>query len=108
MLDFIDAVKSQGAPDEFVVDLLRQNGWSEKRIYQAFGLWYGARTGKAVPSGGGRIEAAKDAFLYLLVFITLGIWTIQLAALLFASIDRAFPIDVGLRERGVGIEQHGG
>lgn len=91
LLDFIDAMKSHGASDEFVVALLRQNGWSERRIYQAFGLWYEARTGSAVPGGGGRIEAAKDAFLYLLAFITLGIWTFQLGALLFAAIERAFP-----------------
>src|ERR1017187_7408281 len=91
LLDFIDAVKSQGASDEFVVALLRQNGWSEKRIYQAFSAWYEARTGRAVPNGGGRIEAAKDAFLYLLAFMTLGIWAIQLGALLFAVIDRTFP-----------------
>jgi len=91
LLDFIDAVKSQGASDEFVVALLRQNGWSEKRIYQAFGAWYEARTGRPVPNGGGRIEAARDAFLYLLAFITLGIWAIQLGALLFGAIDRTFP-----------------
>jgi len=91
LLEFIDAMKSQGAPDEFVVALLRQNGWSEKRIYQAFSAWYEARTGRAVPNGGGRIEAAKDAFLYLLAFITLGIWAIELGALLFTAIDRTFP-----------------
>jgi hypothetical protein len=91
LLDFIDAVKSQGASDEFVVALLKQNGWSEKRIYQAFGAWYETRTGRAVPNGGGRIEAAKDAFLYLLAFMTLGIWAIQLGALLFSAIDRSFP-----------------
>jgi len=91
LLDFIDAIKAQGASDEFAVALLRQNGWSERRIYQALGGWYEARTGKTVPGGGGRIEAAKDAFLYLLAFITLGIWAIQLGVLLFAAIDRAFP-----------------
>jgi hypothetical protein len=91
LLAFIDAAKSQGASDEFVVALLRQNGWSEKRIYQAFGTRYETCTGMPVPNGGGRIEAAKDAFLYLLAFITLGIWAVELGALLFASIDRAFP-----------------
>jgi hypothetical protein len=91
LLDFIGALKSQGASDEFVVALLKQNGWSEKRIYQAFSAWYETRTGRAVPNGGGRIEAAKDAFLYLLAFMTLGIWAIQLGALLFAAIDRIFP-----------------
>ena len=89
--DFIHSAKSQGASDEFVVALLRQNGWSEKRIYQAFSAWYEARTGRTVPSGGGRIEAAKDAFLCLLAFMTLGIWAIQSGALLFTAIDRAFP-----------------
>ena len=91
LVEFIDALKAQGASDEFLVALLRQNGWPEKRIYQAFSSWYEARTGKALPSGGGRIEAARDAFLYLLAFITLGIWTIQLGALLFTAIDRTFP-----------------
>lgn len=91
LLDFIDSVKSQGASDEFVVALLRQNGWSERRVYTAFGLWYEARTGRQVPNGGGRIEAAKDAFLYLLAFLTLGTWAIQLGALLFAVIELAFP-----------------
>ncbi len=91
LLDYIDTAKSQGASDEFLAALLRQNGWSEKRIYQAFGAWYEAHTGRAVPNGGGRIEAAKDAFLYLLAFITLGIWAIQLGALLFTAIDRSFP-----------------
>jgi hypothetical protein len=91
LLDFIDAAKGQGASDEVVVALLRQNGWSEKRVYQAFSAWYEARIGRPVPYGGGRIEAAKDAFLYLLAFITLGIWTIQLGALLFTAIDWTFP-----------------
>jgi hypothetical protein len=91
LLDFIDAMKSNGASDEFLVALLRQNGWSEKRIYQAFGAWYEAHTGATVPSGGGRVENAKDAFLYLLAFITLGIWTIQLGSLLFTAIDHRFP-----------------
>lgn len=91
LLDFIDAVKAQGATDEFVVALLRQNGWSERRIFQAFTAWYETRTGKQVPNGGGRIEAAKDAFLYLLAFITLGVWTIYLGAVFFEAIDRTFP-----------------
>ena len=104
LVEVIEVLKAQGASDEFLVALLRQNGWTEKRIYQAFSVWYEARTGKAVPSGGGRIESAKDAFLYLLAFMTLGIWTIQLGALLFTAIDRTFPNpvldypnDIGLR-----------
>lgn len=66
LLEFIDAVKGQGASDEFVVALVRQNGWSEKRS-QAFSAWYETRTGRAVPNGGGRIEAANDAFFICLL-----------------------------------------
>jgi hypothetical protein len=91
LVDYIGAVKSEGASDEFVVALLRQNGWSEKRIYPAFAAWYETRTGRTVPNGGGRIEAARDAFLYLLAFFTLGIWAIQMGALLFTAIDRTLP-----------------
>ncbi|MBV8828405.1 MAG: hypothetical protein JO108_04180 [Acidobacteriaceae bacterium] len=91
LVEFLAALKDSGASDEFIVALLKQNGWSEKRIYQAFGSWYETRTGLAIPHAGGRIEAAKDAFLYLLAFITLGIWAIQLGALFFTAIDRSFP-----------------
>jgi hypothetical protein len=72
---------AQGAgPDEFVVALVKPKGWSEKRILQAFTAYYEERTGKAIPDRGGSIEAAKDAFFYLLTFITLGVWTAQLGA----------------------------
>ncbi len=89
--DYIAALKGQGASDESVVALLRQSGWCEKRIDQAFGEWYESRTGQAVPNGGGRLEAAKGAFFCLLTFITLGIWTLQPGSLLFTVIDLKFP-----------------
>ena len=88
LVEFIEVLKAQGASDEFLVALLRQNGWTEKRIYQAFSAWYEARTGKAEPSGGGRIEAAKDAFLYLLSFSMLGTWTVAPGSILFILIER--------------------
>ncbi len=37
------------------------------------------------------MEAAKDAFLYLLAFLTLGTWAIQLGSLLFSVIESAYP-----------------
>ncbi len=62
LLEFIQAMEAQGASDEFVVALLQENEWSERRIYQAFSALYEARTGRAIPNGGGRIEAAKVLF----------------------------------------------
>ena len=91
VFDFIQAMKGQGASDEFVVALLKQKGWSERKVYQAFAEYYEARTGVTTPAKGGLIEAARDTFLYLLAFITLGIWTIDLGALLFTLVDRWVP-----------------
>ena len=51
LVEFIEVLKAQGASDEFLVALLRQNGWTEKRIYQAFSAWYEARTEKRCRAG---------------------------------------------------------
>ncbi len=90
-IEFIQAMKGQGASDEFTVSLLKQKGWPERKVYQAFTEYYEARTGMTIPAKGGLIEAARDTFLYLLAFITLGIWTIDLGALLFSLADRWIP-----------------
>jgi Domain of unknown function (DUF5671) len=91
LAEVIEALKTQGASDEFVVALLKQKGWSEKRILQAFTAHYEARMGQPIPDHGGSIEAAKDAFFYLLTFLTLGVWTVELGALFFTVIDLTFP-----------------
>jgi len=44
-----------------------------------------------VPSRGGRVEAARDAFLHLLSFIALGTWTCSLGSLLYSVIDHYIP-----------------
>jgi hypothetical protein len=91
LVEFIRAAKEKGAGDEFVVDLLRSRGWSEKRILDAFAAFYEAETGVGVPSRGGRVEAARDAFLHLLSFIALGTWTCSLGSLLYSVIDHYIP-----------------
>lgn len=89
---FVEAAKSKGASDEFLVSLLREQGWPEKDIYAAFRRYYEGLTGLALPARGeGTGEAARDAFLYLLVFATLATWTIALGSLVFTFIDRWFP-----------------
>jgi hypothetical protein len=89
--DFITTAKARGVSDEFVVSLLRQNGWSERRIYQAFSTYYEGILGAPLPSRGGAIEYAGDAFLYLLAFISLSSWTYALGHLFFVFIDRWYP-----------------
>jgi hypothetical protein len=89
---FIEAAKGKGASDEFLVNLLSQEGWAAKDIYAAFRRHYEGLTGLALPTRGeGSGESARDAFLYLLAFSTLATWTIALASLLFTLIDRWFP-----------------
>ncbi|HET9321846.1 MAG TPA: DUF5671 domain-containing protein [Bryobacteraceae bacterium] len=89
---FIEAAKSKGASDEFLVNLLREEGWAAKEIYTAFRRRYENLTGLALPTRGeGAGESARDAFLYLLAFSTLATWAIALGSLLFTFIDRLLP-----------------
>jgi hypothetical protein len=88
---FIRAAKERAVDDAFLVALLRQNGWSERRIYDAFSAYYGEALGLPVPSRGGIIEYARDAFSYLLAFIALGAWTFAAGHLFYVLIDRWLP-----------------
>jgi hypothetical protein len=89
---FIEAAKGKGASDEFLVSMLREQGWPAKEIYAALRRRYESVTGLALPAhGGGAGESARDAFLYLLVYATLATWTTALGSLLFTFIDRWFP-----------------
>lgn len=77
--------------DEFVVMLLRQNGWSERRIFRAYSALYADVLGMPLPTRLHRAENARDAFLYLLNFITLGFWTVALGQALYDLIAHWFP-----------------
>jgi len=89
---FIEAAKSKGASDEFLVNLLREEGWAAKEIYAAFRRRYESPTGLALPARGeGSGKSARDLFLYLLAFSTLATWTTALGSLLFTLVDRWFP-----------------
>lgn len=89
--EFIAAAKAKGVDDASLVALLKQNGWSERRIYAALSSYYEGDVGLPIPARGGRTENARDAFFYLLAFLTLGIWAVALVILSNDLIDRAFP-----------------
>lgn len=91
LVGFVRAAKNQGVSDEFVVSLLSQRGWSERRIYAAFSSFYAETLGMPVPARAGQVENARDAFYYLLNFITLGFWTVALGRIFYILIARAFP-----------------
>ncbi|HZT13542.1 MAG TPA: DUF5671 domain-containing protein [Candidatus Baltobacteraceae bacterium] len=87
---FVRSAKAQGIADAELVALLAQHGWSERRVYSALSHYYAERVGP-IPERGGRAENARDAFLYLLAFSTLAIWTVALVWLAQILVNRAFP-----------------
>jgi membrane protein YqaA with SNARE-associated domain len=92
LADYIAAAKAHGATDSFLVELLERNGWPLKEVYAAFDSVYAGLIGIAAPRRtSGLADSARDAFLYLLSFGTLGVWTIGLGSLLFTLIEIRFP-----------------
>ncbi len=85
--DFLGAAKRQGATDETLVGVLRGRGWPEEEIYRALAEQYEGQSGLQVPEYK-RSGSAKDAFLYLLSFSTLSIWTFAAGSVMFTLIDR--------------------
>jgi hypothetical protein len=92
LVKFVEAAHAQGASDELVAELLERRGWPRKEVYAAFDAMYERLAGIPMPRpGSGSFEAARDAFLYLLSFGTLGTWTGGLGSLFFTLIDAGFP-----------------
>jgi len=85
--EFIETSKRQGITDEALVGLLRGRGWPEEDAYRALADHYEAQSGLQVPVYK-RSGSAKDAFLYLLSFSTLGVWTFAVGSVMFTLIDR--------------------
>jgi Domain of unknown function (DUF5671) len=73
---FLNLAKQRGVSDESLVGMLRQNGWPERRVYRALSEYYAELLGAAVPVREQGSGNARDAFLYLLNFITLGFWSV--------------------------------
>ena len=88
---FIAAGKAKGASDESLAALLMRRGWPAGDVYRALGNHWAVVTGLAVPERTGSGESARDAFLYLLSFSTLGTWACALGSLLFQLIDYWLP-----------------
>jgi hypothetical protein len=88
LIDYIAAAKAQGASDSFLVEMLERNGWPRKEILAAFSVLYTRLTGLDTPRRvSGLTDSARDAFLYLLSFGTLGVWTLGLGSLFFTLIE---------------------
>jgi hypothetical protein len=91
--DFIRSAKAQAVADATIVALLRHTGWSERRIYLSLARYYRDSIGVVPPGRAPSGDNARDAFLYVINFITLGFWTIALGKMCYILIARAFPSD---------------
>jgi Domain of unknown function (DUF5671) len=89
--EFVEASKARGASDEFLAAFLVRRGWPADDVYGAIGNYWERVTGLTVPVRTGRGESARDAFLYLLAFSTLGTWATALGSMLFELINHWVP-----------------
>ena len=87
---FTEAAKLKGMSDESLSTLLTHHGWPNDQIFAALGQYWERTAGIAVPKRPGRGESSRDAFLYLLSFATLAIWSSALGSMLFQFIDYWF------------------
>lgn len=92
LIRYIDAARTKGASDELIYRLLQHRGWPDPAIDAAFSAVYERLAGQAIPTPRGRrSESARDAFLYLLSFTTLGIWIQALGEIGFIVVDWFVP-----------------
>jgi Domain of unknown function (DUF5671) len=91
LAQFIDKALASGVPHDSLVGVLGARGWREKEIYRALGDHCVRTIGLDVPRSRGAGAGSRDAFLYLLIFSTLGIWTTELGSLAFSLINRWLP-----------------
>lgn len=92
LVQFIHQARQQGADDAFLTQLLRSYGWPQREIERAFFEVYETLTGQPLPSPRGSTgDMARDAFFYLLAFITLIVWTQALGEMAFVFIDHLIP-----------------
>ena len=92
LVNFIAAARSQGASDDFISKLLLSFGWPQREIERAYFVVYEELVGIPIPSPyGGQGESARDTFVYLLSFVTLGMWTQALGEIGFILINHIIP-----------------
>jgi hypothetical protein len=88
---YVRQAKAHGLADSTIIGLLHAGGWPERRAYRSLGGYYDETVGIRLPARPSGADAARDAFMYVLNFLTLGFWTVALGNLCYILIGRAFP-----------------
>lgn len=92
LVQFILLARDRGSSDEFISKLLRDYGWPSREVERAFFEVYEGLLGRPLPTPRGASgELARDAFFYLLAFVTLGIWLQALGEMAFIFINHLIP-----------------
>ncbi|MFQ4139813.1 DUF5671 domain-containing protein [Nodosilinea sp. PGN35] len=92
LVQFILLARDRGTSDEFISKLLRDYGWPSREVERAFFEVYEGLLGRPLPTPRGTSgELARDAFFYLLAFVTLGIWIQALGEMAFIFINHLIP-----------------
>ncbi|PSR17780.1 hypothetical protein C8255_10805 [filamentous cyanobacterium CCP3] len=92
LVQFILLARDRGATDEFISKLLRDYGWPSREVERAFFELYEGLVGRPIPTPRGASgELARDAFFYLLAFVTLGVWIQALGEMAFIFINHLIP-----------------
>lgn len=87
---FIREALNRGMERPRIADALRSAGWTDKEVAAALDDYADTDLGLAVPRPRAYVSA-REAFLYLVLFILLGVVAWNLGSLLFALIDVAIP-----------------
>lgn len=87
---FIKEALNRGVAPDRIGAALVSAGWTRKEVDAALGEWVVTETGLAVPRPKAYVSA-REAFLYLVLFLLLGLVAWHLGSLLFALIDLWLP-----------------
>ncbi|MBU1289055.1 MAG: hypothetical protein KJ871_15180 [Alphaproteobacteria bacterium] len=90
LVEFVKESLQQGQSREAIHGALAQAGWKSGEVDAALAVYSDVAFPVAVPRPQPYLSA-RQAFLYLLFFILLGIVAFSLGSLLFALIDYGFP-----------------
>jgi len=90
---FIKEALNRGESTERIGAALVSAGWTKKEVDAALAEWVVTESGLAVPKPKAYVSA-REAFLYLVMFLLLGIVAFHLGSLLFALIDTTIPDEV--------------
>ncbi|HVY84524.1 MAG TPA: DUF5671 domain-containing protein [Caulobacterales bacterium] len=87
---FVREALDKGHDRDRIATALQAAGWTKKEIDAALSEWVVTDFGMAAPKPKAYVSA-REAFLYLVLFLLLGIVAWHLGSLLFALIDKAIP-----------------